>query len=1155
MSNIKNHNLEKVSFNEILNSFPIPSYVWKKEGDDLVLIRYNIAADAIIGGKMYNYLGTKASEFLANRRPILNDLKACLDAQTSISRELEWCCEDMGEKRLLNARYNFIPPCYVLVNTVDITEQRKKELEYVITENALDSSINAVVLADFEGNVSYINNAGVKLWGCDNNRDILGRSMFLFWHDKSQAKSVLKAVIKKEHWSGQVLTVRHDGSPVYIQFAANLLKNKEGNPLCLMGSYIDISDRVEINEALKKTAEVLKGLELIVNQSPAVVILFNFDENWSVEFITENIDKFGYNQNLFHTQRLSFSSILPPEDHKELKQCIESMVIKGKDEFKKEFRIKSNSNEVFWVDCHFLMRKDNFGNAIQIQGIFLDITERKQFETHLKESEEKFRNIAEQSLMGIIIYQDGLIKYANKALTELFEYRLDEIVNLPINKFMERIHSDDRQLVLEKIKEKIDSHRIKLSRYNARFITRSGAVKYLEIISKRISYRGKPAIIATTIDLTKQKSIEKELIELNSELEKKVFERTNQLQESEQRYRHLFESSPFSIWLTTEDGTIINCNSTANQLFTIFDKTDIIGKNPIQIIELYREFLLEHKVNLLPIDENTIEKFLDHLNQLSRGIIPQPIEFYINRFDGIKMWLNVVSSIVHTDEGKVYQHIIQDVTETKITTQKIIDSEGKFREIFNSANDAIIIHDIENHKIVDFNVKLSEMFGYSREEVLNFSIDFIGENIILNKLDEMRRIFRKTFTEGPQIFEWEAKMKDGRFFWVEFNLRSTQVMGKNCVIAIIRDITQRKNIEQELRNTKENYEHIINNILDVITEIDENNRIKYISPNVIEVFGFTQEEVIDKCIFEFIHPDDIEPLKETFKGIKKGEGFSLELRVIRKDKTVRQLLSRGKFILKNNKDCIIGISRDITEEKELFKKYREAYFQADFYRDLFTHDMNNILSNLKGSIDLCYMYLHREINKEKADDTYSIIIEELDKGKCLISNIRKLSKLDNLQPKPFRINIYEVLDKAIDSIKAKHRSRIIIFSVQKDIKLFEALANEFLIDVFDNILNNAVRYNENQVVEIKVNAFRETSSIGDNVRLEFFDNGIGIKNDKKELIFKKGYLDQKKTKGMGIGLTLVKNIIESYHGKIWVEDKIPGDYRKGSKFVIVLPAA
>jgi signal transduction histidine kinase len=109
--------------------------------------------------------------------------------------------------------------------------------------------------------------------------------------------------------------------------------------------------------------------------------------------------------------------------------------------------------------------------------------------------------------------------------------------------------------------------------------------------------------------------------------------------------------------------------------------------------------------------------------------------------------------------------------------------------------------------------------------------------------------------------------------------------------------------------------------------------------------------------------------------------------------------------------------------------------------------------------------------------------------------------------------------------------------------------------VFENILINAVKYNSNQIVEILIKVSKQEYKRANYIKIEFIDNGIGIPHKKKKLIFKGGNNNLKGGKGMGLGLSLVKKIIESYKGKVWVENRIKRKTLKGSNFILLIPEA
>ena len=109
--------------------------------------------------------------------------------------------------------------------------------------------------------------------------------------------------------------------------------------------------------------------------------------------------------------------------------------------------------------------------------------------------------------------------------------------------------------------------------------------------------------------------------------------------------------------------------------------------------------------------------------------------------------------------------------------------------------------------------------------------------------------------------------------------------------------------------------------------------------------------------------------------------------------------------------------------------------------------------------------------------------------------------------------------------------------------------------MFENILINSVLYNKNETVEIEINISRLKENENEYIKIEFKDNGIGIDDTRKEVIFKENYKKKTGSKGMGLGLSLVAKLLDLCEGKIWVEDRIKGVYTQGSNFVILMPEA
>lgn len=245
----------------------------------------------------------------------------------------------------------------------------------------------------------------------------------------------------------------------------------------------------------------------------------------------------------------------------------------------------------------------------------------------------------------------------------------------------------------------------------------------------------------------------------------------------------------------------------------------------------------------------------------------------------------------------------------------------------------------------------------------------------------------------------------------------------------------------------------------------------------------------------------------------------------------------------------------LVEEKitESERRYKEAYARSTFYKDLVAHDINNILQNIQSSSELLALSLKDSNNLQRISELTNLIEDQVKRGANLVSNVRTISEIEETEIELKPIEISDYLNKAIKYTIKGFQDKNINIKIEPTMENVVVKANELILDVFENILINAVKYNENISIEIMIK-FSKVEKEGKNYyKLEFIDNGIGISEKMKDRIFMRVYRKDKSVSGMGLGLSLVKKIIEKYEGYIWVEDKVKGEPSEGSNFIIILP--
>lgn len=243
-----------------------------------------------------------------------------------------------------------------------------------------------------------------------------------------------------------------------------------------------------------------------------------------------------------------------------------------------------------------------------------------------------------------------------------------------------------------------------------------------------------------------------------------------------------------------------------------------------------------------------------------------------------------------------------------------------------------------------------------------------------------------------------------------------------------------------------------------------------------------------------------------------------------------------------------------TTQQNLKKREQQlnlAYKNTKLYKDLFAHDVKNIFQNILSGTDLCKLYLSKlgDVPTEFIE-IFQTIEEQIKRGRTLAQNVYKLSKVRNLKPKLKEMNLIDILEQTINNIlKSNQDKDITIDFTQRDNKIY-IKADNFLLDVFENILTNSVIHNDKQEIKIKIKIIEKEEPTKDIVQIEIMDNGPGIDDSIKEKLFEEAIIESKK--GMGLGLFLVKNIIQNYDGNIRVEDITKFDFQEGTKFVIIL---
>ena len=214
--------------------------------------------------------------------------------------------------------------------------------------------------------------------------------------------------------------------------------------------------------------------------------------------------------------------------------------------------------------------------------------------------------------------------------------------------------------------------------------------------------------------------------------------------------------------------------------------------------------------------------------------------------------------------------------------------------------------------------------------------------------------------------------------------------------------------------------------------------------------------------------------------------------------------------------------------------------------------MNNILQGIQSGTELIEINLN-SLETERAYEILKIIFKEVQRGVRLINNIRTFSQLESEGENLYPIDICDILSISKKNLLETYQDKNIRIKFDfKDDEIY-VQANEFLLEVFQNLLVNAIVFNDHKNIEITIKITTEIQKNTEFIKVQIIDNGIGVEDNRKEIIFQRTENIDKQITGLGLGLSLVKKIIENYDGRIWVEDRVEGDPTRGSNFIILIP--
>ncbi|NJD22480.1 MAG: PAS domain S-box protein [Melioribacter sp.] len=1029
------------------------------------------------------------------------------------SGDIKW----FGQNARLIIDNDHVKGFYVIAR--DITERRHVEEKLEKKTKELDlffsNSLDLLCIANTEGyflrlNPEWENTLGYKL------DELEGKQFINFVHpnDVESTLDAVKTLSEQKEVTSFVNRYLHkDGSFRWIEWKSY------PSGKTIYAAARDITERKKNEIALQENERRLKTL---FSNLPGMAYRCLNDKKWTTEFISEGCKKLtGYSSHqLVGNKSISYNDIIYPEDRELVWNEVQTAV-KNNKPIEIVYRIITSENEIKWV-----LEKGNgiyneTGTLIALEGFISDITERVKFESALKDSEEKFRSIFENSPVGkSLTTLDGKF-YVNQAFAGILGYSKEELSKMN----WEKITYPDDILKSKQMVDSLLNREIDKVHFEKRYIHKTGSIVWVDMhVSLQRNQEGNPLFFITSaLDITEKKKYDEELFT------------------SRQMLKLILDNVPQRIFWKDKNYKYMGCNKPFAADAGLNDTNEVIGKDDFEMSwkDIAHHYRADDKIVM---DTNTPKLNFEE---------PQ------THFSGAVTWLRTNKVPLHDKHGNVVGVIgtYEDITLAKKAEEQILLLS---RAVEKSPASIMITDEAGNIEYV--NQKFMDLTGYSLEEIKGKNPRILKSGMTSN--EDYKELW-KTIKSGKEWRgEFQNKKKNGELYWESATIAPIK-NGKTFFLAIKEDITDKKISATLLKESEERFEQVTSSADEWVWEVDAKGLYTYSSKAVENILGYSPKEIVGKKYFyDLFDPEIREEIKE--------EAFSIMNRkdIIRNMTNLNLHKNGSKVYLETNGFPIIdskgnvtgyrGADKDITERRKIQKELitaKEKAEQSDKLKTEFlaqmSHEIRTPINIITNNVDFIKEELGNQVgaDNEELFDSVTLSSRRIIRTIDLILNMSEI-KTGLYNPLYVNIDLHsEVLEKLFN----EHR----LFAKNKNIELrysckssnTKIKADEYSVNqIFANLIDNALKYTKQGKVEILFD-----NNLMKEIFVQIKDTGIGMSKEFQLKMFdafvqeEQGY--SRSYDGNGLGLALTKKYCELNNININVES----EKGKGTIFTLTFP--
>jgi len=962
-----------------------------------------------------------------------------------------------------------------------------------------------------DGTCLFVNDAWNRITGHQPHEHCLGKNFFNFLgeetHEHLQAvcKEILNGEKKRFHHSCHIKT--SNGDPCWMDITLMPQINDAGKIIGLFGSMMDSTKQKQALDTLTNSEKRYRQIsQLISDYAYRLIPLDNGEFKFEWLLTGGFYNNLGYMPQEIHN--LGWIDFVHHDDLHLLQK--RAACLRRGEPVTTQFRMETKQGEIIWLEEAASPFIDEVtGKIEEVLCVVSDITLRKYAEKEIQQAHDNLKVIMKSAPFGVIVVgKDRKIRWTNEIMKHMAG--IDATKNLTGIECRERFCDEEI------------SH-CPVFMIGERVHTSSEEVHMLKTVNE-IEFEGEDVYLETFVDITELKKTQKAL------------------EENQARFAIAADSAGIGVW-----------------------ELDLITYEMLWddwMFKLYQQSKDTFKGHLNDWVKCLAPNEYERLNPLIHATIKSEVKndfetsFLIVTPSGEKRVIKAYGRVVKDESGSPVRltGINYDITDRQRTEERIRKSQEKYKAIFNTIQDVYAEVALDG-TILEISPSIKKISGYSRLELL-------GENISR---------FYASPTDKEALQQAIMKYKQLNDYEVQFRHLSGSVRTCSFTVSLIfddsgkpiktvgsmRDITDRKKAEQRIRKSQEKYKAIFNAIQDVYAETSLDGVILEITPSIESLVGIPREKLLGQNVtMLYKDPSCREKMLKTLK--EKGFLREYEVVLVHRDGSSRT----GAFIAslqynEHGKPCkLISSMRDVTERKkheqeivEKEKRYRllagdlqKANRELKDFAYIVSHDLKAPLRAI-GSLSSWLYSDYADRLDEDGKETLELLVGRVKRMHDLIEGILQYSRIGRIKEAHVDIQLDPLIDEIVDFLAIPEH-----ISVVKETSLPCLTAEKTrVMQVFQNLISNAVKYNDKAKGEIKIGHLEADASWQCYVK----DNGPGIDKKYHEKVFQifQTLSPRDEHESTGIGLTIVKKIIEMYGGTVWLESTLG----EGTTFWIELP--